>query len=776
MAHRLTDVSSRLERTTNIGPSTADFTCNLSFKPNADTSGGLHRVIFGIYDSAAGAATKFIELASAVGSNNYTLTINDGTSSTISGLTLSANSRNDLTYVRKGSVHYLYRGFTLVGQVTKNISGTISFARIVIGNDDPTSESNVDLAYYREWSAALSLKEIIIEQNSSRAYRTANLVADVPLLSTINDVSGNNNNFTAIGTAGSFITDIPGSPVDISGQTFPYNRVVTVAEFNVANQFWFKYTPSVLIALGEYTSSPVTMVTTMYRDDGVTTIAGPGAGNKGFYSIVGTGSYYIKILKSGGGGIAADITAFFETGVVNPAIGTIPAGSFIINDDLPLPGTIFSPAGAFLGIFFQIPAGEIGAGLPSGVTLWHDRYLMYGLSPLVLLDASLNLISSFDLSPGISGSAAPIIICANLTEFYVLMRGTTSAIWKVTASGIFTDTGVDVVSVSGFNPSAFAVNNAATILYWTEGSGSPRNIHRWDMIGNVALSDLFASGITNGYIGLTAVNNHPGEILYLPNDTIVTWYFDNNTNTTTVVHLSIAGAVLHSWPFTGTFSFIDHMSYHAETNKVTVWFFRGEFDDTQGRFVTLDLTDGSFDSDFTSDLFSDGVNLFGGSQIIGPSHSCTMITFGFGEGPPPPPPGTGVIVVTKTTIPVTTQRFRFIATGMDPVEFELGNGESQVFSGLVPGSNYSVQELTEAGWSVVWTVSNGSPITGITVTAGQTTTATAQNSQVSAIGKGGIYKIVPGKRNDTLWVDSLLGTTQIVKIPRPAIRSSLIGE
>lgn len=40
----------------------------------------------------------------------------------------------------------------------------------------------------------------------------------------------------------------------------------------------------------------------------------------------------------------------------------------------------------------------------------------------------------------------------------------------------------------------------------------------------------------------------------------------------------------------------------------------------------------------------------------------------------------------------------------------------------------------------------------------------------------GIYKLVPGKRNDTLWVDVNTGTTRDVKKPNPFVRTPYIGE
>lgn len=40
---------------------------------------------------------------------------------------------------------------------------------------------------------------------------------------------------------------------------------------------------------------------------------------------------------------------------------------------------------------------------------------------------------------------------------------------------------------------------------------------------------------------------------------------------------------------------------------------------------------------------------------------------------------------------------------------------------------------------------------------------------------GGIYKIVPGKRQDTLWVDITAEATEDVKIPDPQFKTSLLG-
>jgi hypothetical protein len=137
---------------------------------------------------------------------------------------------------------------------------------------------------------------------------------------------------------------------------------------------------------------------------------------------------------------------------------------------------------------------------------------------------------------------------------------------------------------------------------------------------------------------------------------------------------------------------------------------------------------------------------------------------------------TGAITVIKNTDPpASSETFNFTTSGLTPSSFSLTDGQSTVFSSLTPGSGFAVVETVPSGWEVSYDISNANPNTNITVGAGDNIIVTVTNTELATTGSG-IYKIVPDKRNDTLWVDASLGTTEDVKIPDPQAQSAYIGE
>src|SRR3990167_1285218 len=138
---------------------------------------------------------------------------------------------------------------------------------------------------------------------------------------------------------------------------------------------------------------------------------------------------------------------------------------------------------------------------------------------------------------------------------------------------------------------------------------------------------------------------------------------------------------------------------------------------------------------------------------------------------------TGTIIVNKITIPSTdTQSFAFTAGGgLAPGSFNLVNGGQQIFSGITPGSGYSIIETPNTLYLTEYDVSDGSPNTNIDVAENETVVVTVTNTRLSSQ-YSGIYRIVPAKRQDTLWVSPEERTTVDVKIPDPYVRLPLIGE
>lgn len=138
--------------------------------------------------------------------------------------------------------------------------------------------------------------------------------------------------------------------------------------------------------------------------------------------------------------------------------------------------------------------------------------------------------------------------------------------------------------------------------------------------------------------------------------------------------------------------------------------------------------------------------------------------------------GTDTIIVQKITNPVgSPEVFDFTAGGgLSPSTFSLQDGGVEVFSGLSPGT-YSIVETAKDGWSTSISVSNGDDAGAITLGSGETVTVTVTNIEIPNIGSG-IYKVTPGKRNDTLFSNASQEQTVDVKIPDPFIKSAYLGE
>jgi len=111
-----------------------------------------------------------------------------------------------ITYVRNGNTQSLYVSGVLIGSGTVNLSA-YTFTDLFLGNDGVTGVGNLDFYNYREWNTALNVTQINAEINSpSAVVHTSGLVTFTPLTSDLLDVSGNGNNWTAVGTP-TFVAD-----------------------------------------------------------------------------------------------------------------------------------------------------------------------------------------------------------------------------------------------------------------------------------------------------------------------------------------------------------------------------------------------------------------------------------------------------------------------------------------------------------------------------------------------------------------------------------------
>ncbi len=133
---------------------------------------------------------------------------------------------------QSGTTHRVYLNGTLWtsdrytsgGNAVTQTSYTLNLAAAAItkeylGGDGTAGNDGVlSFAYCREWTAALTQAQILVEMQATTAVHTANLYMDRPFTSTILDVSGNGHNWTQIGSA-----------TFVAGPSFPANSSAATA-------------------------------------------------------------------------------------------------------------------------------------------------------------------------------------------------------------------------------------------------------------------------------------------------------------------------------------------------------------------------------------------------------------------------------------------------------------------------------------------------------------------------------------------------------------------
>ena len=439
--------------------------------------------------------------------------------------------------------------------------------------------------------------------------------------------------------------------------TFPYDQTFTAATFNATAAKWYTYTaPAGSFALGmnAFTTTNPTSSGNLLRVSvfDMTTALSPFGINSafgGWQKMNGGREYKILVERSTSGAtVTNDPRILFDRAEF---LTSVPAGGYLINDDTTVNGEspaaiVYDASGNFLGFLDGIPSNEQGTSLPNGVMLQHDRYGDHGdAGSLALFDANGGLIAA-NLKPG--GQTIPVnglLIAASDDDFFVadiFEVDLQAKIYRVTTAGAMSL----VATLAEDDLSAMGVSRDGTVLYWTRffdgsTSGDTTSVRRHDLVNDVALSDLYLiSGLLNGSIARTAVNENNGEIMVLTDGSIVTWYRDYDTSLDHLIHISAAGALLHDYTYNYTTTLeINHLAPSPTAGKVRIWYYIGGSSGSQGRIGDIDLSTGTLSPSLDVEHFSAGGNLVRASAVLfGPSNSCVIVTAGgFGEEEEPEP-------------------------------------------------------------------------------------------------------------------------------------------
>lgn len=473
--------------------------------------------------------------------------------------------------------------------------------------------------------------------------------------------------------------------------------------------------------------------------------------------------YYLQFIKNGNFG-TADLRIRAEYFVPSLA----PAGSIFINDDTEgYPGAILSATADNTPLRFIYPfvAGEAGDVLAStGRLLYSDEFVdfnlkLYGNDFVFITDVPF----TWNGTPRIRS-------CQGASVFYVGDSGgggNNAIVRTVSNAGAL---GGTIYNLGAAGLTALAAKNDQTILYYSGRLGSQNSeIRRWDLSLNVPMSDLVAD------VGGTYV---VFDILYLADDTIIVGYFEQASRDIFVRRYNLAGATLNTYSLGTNFTVLLPRLFYAIDDPVSFWAFLHPTGANLGssNFKNIVCATGAIAVDRLSVEYE--VGAYSPNETVTPiarfgnSASCPAVVIRSAIGTPT----TGTIIINKITNPsASAVVFTFNAGGgLSPNTFTLTDGQTQTYNN-VPAGIYSIEEIIPPGWSVQYSVSDGSPVSALNLAAGEVIVINVTNTQTPNQ-RSGIYKIVPGKRNDTLWNDLNAETTTDVKIPNPRIRTGLFGE
>lgn len=507
------------------------------------------------------------------------------------------------------------------------------------------------------------------------------------------------------------------------------------------NSVWWKYTPTVsqppmigIRALADIGSNYFPSISVFTGPIGsLTQIKGacipktlsapltiPEHGNLNFITEVGE-TYYIQVLAPRPGP-PAPLTSLLTFEAVNPyALATAASDLLILNDATPFSAAIVDAATGQVLRNRALEAAEHAAWSGNVLCLAKRDTNASGepVTAIVLRDAQLNLIL-LNTSLVIANSNILWPVSTDYAGTFYILRspGTTGPRTLVSIS----DTGVvggttwtlpGLGLQSGFSATALGISRDGTIAYYGGLGSADGTILRYNLVTSSAMSNL------RGDIGSARVQR---DILVMADDSILVVDRDGSLDFK-VRRYSTTGTLLNTYAFASSnlspmriaLAPDDPVSFWA------MWFTPAE--GVTSRFQRIRTSDGVVLVQF--DLANAEADSWTADDPFNPSLSCPLLVMPEAIAPPV---STGTIVVTKTTNPPgSSQVFPFVATGLTPGAFDLMDGQSQTFLDVVAGSGYGIEETVPSGWTVSYTVSNGSPPSNITVADGETVTVAVLN-------------------------------------------------
>lgn len=368
--------------------------------------------------------------------------------------------------------------------------------------------------------------------------------------------------------------------------------------------------------------------------------------------------YYFTCASSTGNVGTALLTITVE---LASAVGT-PTGSFFVSDDTDgFPAAVISATNGVGVLNFINPfiTGEQADIIPSTGSFLHSDDTNNFIR---LYDKDFNLLTS------LAGTSNAIRYNVTLAKFFAATTAVPTLVRVINNAGTITSTIGPLAAA--VDPHAITVNNAGTILYYVDKNLS-RAIKRWDISGNVALTDFLVSKA--GYRVI--------DMLTLLDDTLIIFY-GNNSRDRVVYQYNAAGALLNTYSFgTDSAAILGRLAYTIDDPiSFLIWTHQGNVVPAKlnfSKFQYIKVSDGSTIGtpvelpDFEVGIYSPNITL--------------TPTFKFGTSPSCP-----VIVLRQDTIPVFNAVLREFSVGQDLVTYLPANTISKVPTGSpfpIPGAH-----------------------------------------------------------------------------------------
>jgi Concanavalin A-like lectin/glucanases superfamily len=554
MAIHFSDGTKDLHRTAGAFLSNgSNWTAMMWVRFDNTTSGGKYRTIFVLM--TAGFA-EYVAFYTGIDDNVLELDTFNGAAQNLSLQTLAAGTWCHLavTYDSTSHVFTVYINGVAFGSTVTNDMSAVTFTQLQIGNDTGGSSfGQEDCAYFRTWQSKLTATEIQTEMASRSAVKASPFEDDwIILTSDITDHSGNARNLTA-----------NGAPSNQFGPIWPSNGVGNLGNLDgstakeVAVGFSETIDPKDAAYIWyKHTAQPGEIVVGAWGFGGLggtyipqTNVRSPLASGTSYLGMATAFNVPLQIPVTPGtvyyfrvGTNQVIATGFSLTFKLDLAPNSIaPVGSIVVNDDaIGFPVAFLDQTTGFPVQFLQgTPAGESMVTTTSGIIA------MSGVRSSILLTDDIVIYNpAFQVVAVITTGFTNFVECmtCDMSSTFYALDFNTGLLKAWDTAGNFIRSWTLPIT----NAQSIAVTHDNTILYYSTGNSINQPIKRFDLVNNIALSDL-AAGVPTYF---TVKRN---GILCLSNgDVIVAYQGGGSGNDLQPKRYSSAGTTLNTYTFGDT--------------------------------------------------------------------------------------------------------------------------------------------------------------------------------------------------------------------------------